>query len=75
MLLALEALASALALELAPVRVNAVTPGLIDTPLLHDACGAERDTIIKNRAAISPAHLTTLTFLILFSSCASACWV
>jgi NAD(P)-dependent dehydrogenase (short-subunit alcohol dehydrogenase family) len=33
-LAAVEALAPALALELAPVRVNAVTPGLIDTPLL-----------------------------------------
>jgi NAD(P)-dependent dehydrogenase (short-subunit alcohol dehydrogenase family) len=40
------------ALELAPVRVNAVTPGLIDTLLLHTAYGAERDMIIKNRAAI-----------------------
>jgi NAD(P)-dependent dehydrogenase (short-subunit alcohol dehydrogenase family) len=32
---ALEALARGLALELAPVRVNTVSPGLIDTPL-HD---------------------------------------
>lgn len=30
---ALEALARGLALELAPVRVNAISPGLIDTPL------------------------------------------
>jgi NAD(P)-dependent dehydrogenase (short-subunit alcohol dehydrogenase family) len=30
---AIEALARTLALELAPVRVNAITPGQIDTPL------------------------------------------
>jgi NAD(P)-dependent dehydrogenase (short-subunit alcohol dehydrogenase family) len=53
---AVEALAPALALELAPVCVNAVTPGLIDTPLLHTAYGKERDSIIKNRAAILPSR-------------------
>jgi hypothetical protein len=46
----------ALALELAPVRVNAVTLGLMDTSLLHTAYGAERDTIMKNRAAILPGN-------------------
>ena len=30
---ALESLARALALELAPVRVNCVSPGIIDTPI------------------------------------------
>jgi NAD(P)-dependent dehydrogenase (short-subunit alcohol dehydrogenase family) len=50
---AVEALAPVLVLELAPVRVNAVTPGLIGTPL-HTAYGAERDTIVNNRAAILP---------------------
>jgi NAD(P)-dependent dehydrogenase (short-subunit alcohol dehydrogenase family) len=37
MLSAVKALAPALARELAPVRVNAVTRSLIDTPLLHTA--------------------------------------
>jgi NAD(P)-dependent dehydrogenase (short-subunit alcohol dehydrogenase family) len=56
MLAAVEALAPALALELAPVRVNAVTPGLIDAPLLLDAYGAQRDAIIENRAAVLPGR-------------------
>ena len=52
MLSAVEALAPAL--ELAPVRVNAVTPGLVDSPLLHTADGAERHTIVQNQAVILP---------------------
>ena len=38
--LAVEGLARALALELAPRRVNVVSPGLVDTPA-HDAMGDE----------------------------------
>jgi NAD(P)-dependent dehydrogenase (short-subunit alcohol dehydrogenase family) len=53
---AVEALAPALALELAPVCVNAITPGLIDTPRLHTAYGAERDAIVQNRATILPGR-------------------
>jgi NAD(P)-dependent dehydrogenase (short-subunit alcohol dehydrogenase family) len=54
MLSAVEALAPALALELASVCVNAVTPSLIDTPLLRAAHSSERDTIVQNWAAILP---------------------
>jgi NAD(P)-dependent dehydrogenase (short-subunit alcohol dehydrogenase family) len=46
----------ALVLELAPVCVNAVTPGLIDTPLLHTDYGAELDAIVNNRTAILPGR-------------------
>ena len=56
MLSAVEALAPALALELAQVRVNTVTPGLMNTPLLHTAYGPERDTIVKSGAAILPGR-------------------
>lgn len=40
---AMEALARGLALELAPRRVNAVSPGTTDTPLLARTLGANRD--------------------------------
>jgi NAD(P)-dependent dehydrogenase (short-subunit alcohol dehydrogenase family) len=53
---AVEALAPALALELAPVRGNAATSGLIDTPLLHTTDGPERQTIVRNRAAMVPGR-------------------
>jgi ketoreductase RED2 len=36
--------------------VNAVTPGPMDTLLLHTAYGAEHDTFVKNRAAILPGR-------------------
>ena len=50
---ALELLARALALELAPVRVNAVSPGVIDTPIraaMPEA--ARRDMLAKTAAAL-----------------------
>ena len=53
---AAEALALALALELTQVCVNAIIPGLIDTPRLHTAHGDKRDTIDNNRAANLPGR-------------------
>ncbi len=36
------------------MRVNAVTPGLIDTPLLENAYGSERESLLENRAKSLP---------------------
>lgn len=49
---ALEALARGLALELAPMRVNAVSPGLIDTPLWGKVSEEKRSAMFE-RAALS----------------------
>ncbi len=52
---AVEALARALALELAPVRVNAITPGYIDTPFLDEILGERKEAILAAAAATLPA--------------------
>lgn len=53
---AVEALARGLAAELAPVRVNAVSPGLIDTPLHARLSDEQRRATYKNAAERLPVH-------------------
>ncbi|TXM72702.1 SDR family oxidoreductase [Methylobacterium sp. WL12] len=53
---ALDALARGLALERAPVRVNTVSPGLVDTPLYARMDAADRQAMFERRAAQLPAR-------------------
>jgi NAD(P)-dependent dehydrogenase (short-subunit alcohol dehydrogenase family) len=50
---ALESLTRSLALELAPVRVNCISPGIIDTPIRSNMPeGARRDMLAKTAASL-----------------------
>ena len=51
---AVDAFARALALDLAPIRVNTITPGYVDTPLFDDILGAARDQVLADAAARLP---------------------
>jgi len=53
---ALEALARGLALELSPVRVNTVSPGLIATPLWSKLSDEARDSMFESAANRLPAR-------------------
>lgn len=52
---ALEALGRGLALELSPVRVNTVSPGLIDTPIRAKMDVASREKLYQDTAERLPA--------------------
>lgn len=52
---ALESLTRALALELAPVRVNCVSPGIVDTPIRTAMPEAARKDMLAKTAAGLPA--------------------
>lgn len=51
---AIEGLVKALALELAPIRVNAVSPGWVDTPIWEDVVGGRKDEALQAMAAKLP---------------------
>ncbi len=51
---AVEAFARSLAVDLAPIRVNTIAPGLIDTPLIADAMGANAAAIMETEAKRIP---------------------
>jgi len=53
---ALEALARGLALELTPVRVNAVSPGMIETPIWDDLPPEKLRRMFEATAAQLPVH-------------------
>jgi NAD(P)-dependent dehydrogenase (short-subunit alcohol dehydrogenase family) len=52
---AVEAFARSLALDLAPIRVNTIQPGLVDTPFL-DVLGDQRDAIIAEYSRRLPVR-------------------
>lgn len=52
---ALEALTRSLALELAPVRVNVVSPGWVDTPIWDTLAGPAKGERLAAMAARLPA--------------------
>ncbi|MBR0734431.1 SDR family oxidoreductase [Bradyrhizobium japonicum] len=53
---AMEAFARGLVLELAPRRVNTLSPGTIDTPLLARTLGEGRDAYVKALEEKLPVH-------------------
>jgi NAD(P)-dependent dehydrogenase (short-subunit alcohol dehydrogenase family) len=53
---AIEGLTRALAVDLAPTRVNTISPGVIDTPLWDQMAPAARDAMYKKASETLPAR-------------------
>jgi NAD(P)-dependent dehydrogenase (short-subunit alcohol dehydrogenase family) len=53
---AMDALARGLALELAPIRVNSVSPGPINTPILNKALGDGKEGFVAAMEKTLPLH-------------------
>ena len=51
---AAEILARVVALEIAPIRVNIIRPGIVDTPLLTRMAGDRRDAVIASQSKRIP---------------------
>ncbi|MEH2484637.1 SDR family oxidoreductase [Bradyrhizobium sp. AZCC 2230] len=70
---ALEALTRGLALELAPVRVNAVSPGLVATPMWSGMAEAEREKMFAGAAERLPlrriGEASNIASAVLFLAC------
>ena len=53
---AIEAFARALAVDLAPIRVNTIRPGFVDTPLLDKFLGAQKQAVLEATAKRLPVR-------------------
>jgi NAD(P)-dependent dehydrogenase (short-subunit alcohol dehydrogenase family) len=51
---AVEAFARSLAIDLAPIRVNTIAPGFIDTPLIDELAGEQKQAFIAREASRLP---------------------
>ena len=51
---AVEALARTLAVELAPIRVNTISAGFVDTPMLDEAMGENQKSALEAITASIP---------------------